>query len=43
MEHIDIRREYMQLRMRSRLDLFVRVIDDTFVTGIYHNVDDFNF
>ena len=25
------------------LDLYIRVIDDKFVTGIYHKVDDFNF
>ena len=25
------------------LDLYIRVIDDEFVTGIYHKVDDFNF
>ena len=25
------------------LDLYIRVIDDTFVTGIYHKVDDFDF
>ena len=25
------------------LDIYIRVIDDKFVTGIYHKVDDFNF
>ena len=25
------------------MDLYIRVIDDKFVTGIYHKVDDFNF
>ena len=25
------------------LDLYIRVIDGKFVTGIYHKVDDFNF
>ena len=25
------------------LDLYIRVVDHKFITGIYHNVDDFNF
>ena len=25
------------------LDLFIRVVDGKFVTGIYHKMDDFNF
>ena len=25
------------------LDLYIRVVDEKFVTGIYHKVDDFNF
>ena len=25
------------------LDLYIRVVDNKFITGIYHKVDDFNF
>ena len=28
---------------RDFLDIYIRVIDDKFVTGIYHKVDEFNF
>ena len=33
----------MQLQTEQVLDLDIRVIDDKFVTGIYHKVDYFNF
>ena len=28
---------------QDTLDLYICVVDDKFVTGIYHKVDDFNF
>ena len=27
----------------TRWDIYIRVVDDKFVVGIYHNVDDLNF